>query len=160
MYRILQLQDAYTYSFSRTVDWHGPCNYYRNINLTEAFQNDEKDEERKASVGVDVLIIAGNNDPGISLDVISQTAQLVQRSVMFSSLSVSVIHASGAWFTSSTGQDIFLIRSNLCTATESFTSSWKVRRANFQLFSISFKMKRTVRMLLMVLHWRRRRREE
>ena len=37
------------------------------------------EEESKAAVPVEVLIIAGNNDPQISFDVLSQTTQLVQK---------------------------------------------------------------------------------
>ena len=72
-------QEAYKFSFSRRDDWHGPFNYYRNVNLAEAFMSEEETEESEAPVQVEVLIITGNTDPNISIDVISQTAQLVQR---------------------------------------------------------------------------------
>ena len=41
--------------------------------------SEEESEESEAPVQVEVLIITGNTDPNISIDVISQTAQLVQR---------------------------------------------------------------------------------
>ena len=71
-------QEAYKFSFSRRDDWYGPFNYYRNLNLTEAFLA-ESEEESKAAVPVEVLIIAGNSDPHISFDVISQTTEMVQK---------------------------------------------------------------------------------
>ena len=70
------VQDAYKFSFLRRDDWCGPFNYYRNINLAEAFKT-EGQQESKAALPVEVLIIAGNNDPTISVNVISQTTQLV-----------------------------------------------------------------------------------
>ena len=75
------LQEAYRFSFSRQGDWCGPFNYYRNLNLADAFKTeaDEEDDANKEAVQVEVLIIAGNNDPQISIDVISQTTELVQR---------------------------------------------------------------------------------
>ena len=75
---LLLSQEAYKFSFSRRADWYGPFNYYRNLNLAEAFLADTE-EESKAAVPVEVLIIAGNNDPQISFDVLSQTTQLVQK---------------------------------------------------------------------------------
>ncbi|XP_034948514.1 epoxide hydrolase 4-like isoform X2 [Chelonus insularis] len=63
--------EAYKYAFSRSEDWTGPINYYRNLpfvrlNSSECFNNQ-------------TLLIVGNLDSGVSLESIIQSSEYVDR---------------------------------------------------------------------------------
>ena len=66
-------QEAYKFTFSRTVDWQGPINYYRNLPLATAGPGQARE------CPVEALLIVGNLDPEVSLDLVSQSAQFVRR---------------------------------------------------------------------------------
>ena len=58
------------------MDWQGPINYYRNLPLARS-------ADRQLAGGecpVEALLLVGNLDPQVSLDLVSQSAQYVTRS--------------------------------------------------------------------------------
>ena len=79
------LQDAYLYTFSQASDWWGPVNYYRNLDLvhTHTEAAEEVTEEATAltphqqqRLEVETLLIVGNDDTDVSLDLITKSAQI------------------------------------------------------------------------------------
>ena len=79
------LQEAYLYTFCQASDWWGPVNYYRNLELvhthTEAVE--EVTEEvtaltphQQQRLEVETLLIVGNDDTDVSLDLITKSAQI------------------------------------------------------------------------------------
>ena len=70
-------QEAYKYTFSRTIDWQGSINYYRNLPLAD-FQMSSSPEDVEP-IPVQTLFIIGNMDPEVSLDLVSQSAKYVDR---------------------------------------------------------------------------------
>ncbi|XP_032673495.1 epoxide hydrolase 4-like [Odontomachus brunneus] len=64
--------EAYKYTFSRTEDWTGPINYYRNfpfIKLNILKQIDNK-----------TLLIVGNMDPFVKIETIIQSSEYIETS--------------------------------------------------------------------------------
>ena len=55
------------------MDWQGPINYYRNLPLAQA----QPDMARECPV--ETLLLVGNLDPQVSLELVSQSAQYVCR---------------------------------------------------------------------------------
>ena len=55
------------------MDWQGPINYYRNLPLADLGAGQTKE------CPVEALLIVGNLDPEVSLDLVSQSAQFVRR---------------------------------------------------------------------------------
>ena len=55
------------------MDWQGPINYYRNLPLASVAAG------RATECPVEALLIVGNLDPEVSLDLVSQSAQFVRR---------------------------------------------------------------------------------
>ena len=70
-------QEAYKYTFSRTTDWQGPINYFRNLPLADP--SIIKEEGPGKCIPVDTLFLIGNNDPEINLELVSQSAEYVDR---------------------------------------------------------------------------------
>ena len=68
-------QEAYKYTFSRTADWHGPINYLRSLPLAD---NNHADPIQ--NICVDTLLLVGNMDPLVSMDLVFQSAQHGDRS--------------------------------------------------------------------------------
>ena len=73
-------QDVYRYTFSLFSDWTGPINYYRNLTLSDYghYQADIL-SSKKMSSKVETLIIVGNNDTDVSLDLITKSAEIHER---------------------------------------------------------------------------------
>ena len=74
-------QDVYRYTFSLFSDWTGPINYYRNLTLSD-YGHDQADvllSSKKMSSKVETLIIVGNNDTDVSLDLITKSAEIHER---------------------------------------------------------------------------------
>ena len=71
------MQEAYKYTFSRTTDWQGPINYFRNLPLGDS--SVLKEEGPRKSIPVEALLLVGNMDPEVSLDMVSQSAEYVHR---------------------------------------------------------------------------------
>merc|ERR1712062_416012 len=69
--------DAYHYTFSLFSDWTGPINYYRNLDLSDYGQMDTLSD--KMSSQVETLLIVGNEDTDVSLDLITKSAQIPER---------------------------------------------------------------------------------
>ena len=67
-------KEAYKYTFSRTLDWQGSINYYRNLPL-----NTNTDMSEIIISPVETLFIVGNMDPEVSLDLVSRSAKYVER---------------------------------------------------------------------------------
>ena len=79
------LQDAYLYTFCQASDWWGPVNYYRNLDLvhTHTEAAEEAAEEvtaltphQQQRLAVETLLIVGNDDTDVSLDLITKSAQI------------------------------------------------------------------------------------
>ena len=70
-------QEAYKYTFSRTVDWQGCINYYRNLPLSRHENVLEQDTAK--AIPVETLFLVGNMDPELSLELVSQSAKFVER---------------------------------------------------------------------------------
>ena len=79
------LQDAYLYTFCQASDWWGPVNYYRNLDLvhTHTEAAEEATEEvtaltphQQQRLEVETLLIVGNDDTDVSLDLITKSAQI------------------------------------------------------------------------------------
>ena len=79
------LQEAYLYTFCQASDWWGPVNYYRNLDLvhTHTEATEEATEEATAltphqqqRLEVETLLIVGNDDTDVSLDLITKSAQI------------------------------------------------------------------------------------
>ena len=79
------LQEAYLYTFCQASDWWGPVNYYRNLDLvlTHTEAAEEAAEETTAltphqqqRLEVETLLIVGNDDTDVSLDLITKSAQI------------------------------------------------------------------------------------
>jgi len=73
-------KEAYKYSFSRVTDWQGPINYFRNLPLAD--HSILTLERPNQSIPVETLLIVGNLDPEVNLDLISQSAEYVERFAM------------------------------------------------------------------------------
>ena len=79
------LQEAYLYTFCQASDWWGPVNYYRNLDLvlthTEAAEEAAGDAtaltpHQQQRLAVETLLIVGNDDTDVSLDLITKSAQI------------------------------------------------------------------------------------
>ena len=80
------LQEAYLYTFCQASDWWGPVNYYRNLDLVHTHTeepNEEATEEvtaltphQQQRLEVETLLIVGNDDTDVSLDLITKSAQI------------------------------------------------------------------------------------
>ena len=79
------LQNAYLYTFCQASDWWGPVNYYRNLDLvhTHTEAAEEVTEEvtsltphQQQRLEVETLLIVGNDDTDVSLDLITKSAQI------------------------------------------------------------------------------------
>ena len=79
------LQEAYLYTFCQASDWWGPVNYYRNLDLvlTHTEAAEEATEEvtaltphQQQRLAVETLLIVGNDDTDVSLDLITKSAQI------------------------------------------------------------------------------------
>ena len=79
------LQEAYLYTFCQASDWWGPVNYYRNLDLvhTHTEAAEEVTEEvtaltphQQQRLEVETLLIVGNDDTDVSLDLITKSAQI------------------------------------------------------------------------------------
>ena len=79
------LQEAYLYTFCQASDWWGPVNYYRNLDLvhTHTEAAEEVTEEvtaltphQQQRLAVETLLIVGNDDTDVSLDLITKSAQI------------------------------------------------------------------------------------
>ena len=78
-------KEAYKYTFSRPIDWHGPVNYYRNLPLSKysiASRNSEEQEKKIKKLSTDVLFVVGNRDSELSLELVSKSAKYVERFVL------------------------------------------------------------------------------
>ena len=75
-------KEAYKYTFSRTTDWQGPVNYLRNLPLADSsvFTMDKDGADRL--IPVEALLITGNVDPEISMDLVTQSAEYLERFAM------------------------------------------------------------------------------
>jgi len=75
-----QVEDAYNYAFLFDSDWTGPVNYYRNLNLTyKTFTNEDEEDmigDNPNSLPVETLLMIGNDDPHLSIDLITKSAQI------------------------------------------------------------------------------------
>jgi len=70
-------KEAYKYTFSRSVDWQGPVNYFRNLPLADkSLINQGKP---KKVLEVETLFLVGNLDAGVSLEMVSASAEMVSR---------------------------------------------------------------------------------
>ena len=78
-------QEAYLYTFCQASDWWGPVNYYRNLDLvhTHTEAADQVAEEvtaltphQQQRLEVETLLIVGNDDTDVSLDLITKSAQI------------------------------------------------------------------------------------
>jgi len=79
-------KEAYKYTFSRSLDWQGPVNYFRNLPLSDSTMLEKK---KKGVCEVDTLFLVGNLDPGVSLEMVSQSAEMVSR------FAVKIVDKSG-----------------------------------------------------------------
>ena len=79
------LQEAYLYTFCQASDWRGPVNYYRNLDLvhthTEAAEEATEGVtaltfHQQQRLEVETLLIVGNDDTDVSLDLITKSAQI------------------------------------------------------------------------------------
>ena len=83
------LQEAYLYTFCQASDWWGPVNYYRNLDLvhthTEAVEEGTEEAagevtsltpHQQQRLEVETLLIVGNDDTDVSLDLITKSAQI------------------------------------------------------------------------------------
>ena len=79
------VQEAYLYTFCQASDWWGPVNYYRNLDLvhTHTEAAEEAAEEvtaltphQQQRLEVETLLIVGNDDTDVSLDLITKSAQI------------------------------------------------------------------------------------
>ena len=77
------LQEAYLYTFCQASDWWGPVNYYRNLDLVHTEAAEEVTEEvtaltphQQQRLEVETLLIVGNDDTDVSLDLITKSAQI------------------------------------------------------------------------------------
>ena len=79
------VQEAYLYTFCQASDWWGPVNYYRNLDLvhthTEAAEEVTKEvsaltRHQQQRLEVETLLIVGNDDTDVSLDLITKSAQI------------------------------------------------------------------------------------
>jgi len=66
-------KEAYKYTFSRTIDWQGCINYYRNLPLGAATESVE------SKIPIDALFFVGNMDPEVNLELVSRSAKYVDR---------------------------------------------------------------------------------
>jgi len=73
-------KEAYKYTFSRPADWQGPINYLRNLPLGDS--SVLQDNTGKNCVPVEALLLVGNMDPEVSMDMVSQSAEYVDRFAM------------------------------------------------------------------------------
>jgi len=75
-------KEAYKYSFSRTTDWQGPVNYLRNLNLadTSVLQIDREGLDKP--IPVEALLIVGNRDPETGMELVTQSAEYLERFAM------------------------------------------------------------------------------
>eukprot|EP00090_Calanus_glacialis_P025823 TRINITY_DN40559_c0_g1_i1.p1 TRINITY_DN40559_c0_g1~~TRINITY_DN40559_c0_g1_i1.p1 ORF type:complete len:381 (-),score=94.52 TRINITY_DN40559_c0_g1_i1:60-1181(-) len=73
-------KEAYKYTFSRTADWQGPINYFRNLPLADS--SVLREEGPRQSIPVEALLLVGNMDPEVSLELVSQSAEYVERFAM------------------------------------------------------------------------------
>lgn len=64
--------DAYKYTFSRSEDWTGPINYYRNLPFWRV-------SEGKGTVNVPTLLLTGNKDPWVNLESIVKSSDYVDK---------------------------------------------------------------------------------
>ena len=76
----LYFQDVYRYTFSLFSDWTGPVNYYRNLTLSD-YSDGQADIiiSKKMSSKVETLLIVGNNDTDVSLDLVTKSAEIPER---------------------------------------------------------------------------------
>jgi len=74
--------EAYKYSFSRTGDWQGPVNYLRNLPLADTSVLTLDRDGADSVIPVEGLIVAGNLDPEVSLDLVTQSAEYLERFAM------------------------------------------------------------------------------
>ncbi|XP_011312323.1 epoxide hydrolase 4 isoform X7 [Fopius arisanus] len=63
--------EAYKYAFSRTEDWTGPINYYRNLPFMRLYSIEP--------VSNQTLLVVGNADSSVSLESVIQSSDLVAR---------------------------------------------------------------------------------
>ena len=77
VFKLKIFQEAYKYTFSRTLDWQGCINYYRNLPLSRHANVSEKDTAK--TIPVETLFLVGNMDPELSLELVSQSAKFVER---------------------------------------------------------------------------------
>lgn len=66
-----KLIDAYKYVFSRTEDWTGPINYYRNLPHWRIDQD--------YRIIVPTLLIVGNKDPFIQLESVVKSTEYAKK---------------------------------------------------------------------------------
>lgn len=64
--------EAYKYAFSRSEDWNGPINYYRNLPFYKISENSEP-------VTVSSLLITGNKDQFIKLESVVKSTDFVEK---------------------------------------------------------------------------------
>jgi len=76
------VKEAYKYSFSRILDWRGPCNYLRNLPLSEVSVPDAEEEKIIIGTSVEVLFVVGNVDNLVCLDLMSQSVDYTHTCVM------------------------------------------------------------------------------
>lgn len=69
------LKEAYIYTFSEHSDWTGPVNYFRNLNLSQDF-NETEDEHK---LEIEALLIIGNDDNEVGLDLITASSEVPEK---------------------------------------------------------------------------------
>uniref|UniRef100_A0A6M2DGN9 Putative soluble epoxide hydrolase n=1 Tax=Xenopsylla cheopis TaxID=163159 RepID=A0A6M2DGN9_XENCH len=78
------LLEAYKYVFSRSSDWAGPMNYFRNLPYYRV-RNDV------STIQVPVLLITGNRDPFCRLESVVQSSDWCDNSL------VKIVEGAGHW---------------------------------------------------------------
>lgn len=68
------LKNAYKYVFSRSTDWSGPINYYRNLPFYRI-----KDDKK---IEVPIMLISGNKDPLVKLESVVKSTDYVTKFFM------------------------------------------------------------------------------
>merc|ERR1712192_148623 len=65
-----------------TTDWQGPVNYLRNLNLadTSVLQIDREGADKP--IPVEALLIVGNRDPETGMELVTQSAEYLERFAM------------------------------------------------------------------------------
>lgn len=67
--------DAYKFTFSRREDWRGPLNHLRQIDLSKV----EKEEPQPDVITKPTLLLMGDADPALPLDLAYRSAEYVER---------------------------------------------------------------------------------